>query len=72
MGNPIAKLDSVAVVSDDHPVLSDADVLGDLRMQGQVAELAVDRHEEPGPHQVEHQFQLFTAGVTGGMHAVAR
>src|ERR1700682_2692064 len=46
MWKAVAQLDGVPVVGDDHMILADADLLGDLRMQRQVAELPVHRHEE--------------------------
>ena len=61
MGKAVAQLDGVSVVGHDHVVLLDANLLGDLGMEREVAELAMHRHEELGPDQVQHQLQLLAA-----------
>ena len=43
----------------------EAQVLGQPRMLGKLPELAVDRHEVPRPHQVQHQLHLLHAAVSG-------
>ena len=43
----------------------EAQVLGQARVLGKLAELAVDRHEVPRPHQIQHQLHLLDAGVAG-------
>src|SRR5256885_4207316 len=72
MGKAVAQLDRVAIVGHDHVVLLDANLLGDLGMQREVAELAVYRHEELGPDQVQHQLQLLAAGVPRSVDPIAR
>ena len=72
MRHAIAHLDVVAVIGDDDAVRRDADLLGDFRMQREMTKLAMDRHEELRPHQVQHQLQLLAAGVTRGVHPVSR
>ena len=51
----VAELDGGAVVDDNHPILRDPHVLGDLRVEREVPELTVNRHEELRFDEVQHQ-----------------
>ena len=43
-------------------------MLGQAGVLGKLPELAMNRHEIARSHQIQHQFHLFHAGVSGDMH----
>ena len=62
------KGNDLAISRKDAAFLRDSNFTGQLDMFDQMAILAVDRNEEARLHGVEHQLQLFLAGVAGNVH----
>src|SRR5207244_853533 len=65
----VVDLQNVAGFHDEalfHP--GEAQVLGQPGVFGKLPELAVNRHEEARPHQVQHELHLFDAAVAGDVH----
>ena len=60
--------DHLAVGGQDAAFLGDADLAGQLDMLDQVPVFAMNRYEKAGLHRVQHQLELFLAGVAGDMH----
>ena len=62
-----------AVVALEDVLGRDADRLGQLRVQAQALEVAVERHHVARLDEVEHQLDLLGVAVPGGVHGrVAR
>ena len=70
--DPLADLDHVAVLADDHVVARDAHLDGEPGVMLEMPALAVDRDEPPRPDQREHEPELLLGRVTAGVHRVGR
>ncbi len=68
----LTDLDDVAVLADERALGRDADLVREPRVMLEMAPLAVDGDEPAGPHEREHQPELFLGGVTGGVDGVGR